>query len=164
MVETNEGDEIFVGNVPGVAEGMYIQAEGEYVHHPQYDIQFKVITAELSMPSDIEGITRFLGSGIIKGMAAGSTTITATTSSGRTANVKVTVVGLNYESLTLEQYDTYRLQVIGTTSGIIWDVDNPNICTVRNGLVEGKRAGTTTVIARVNGAELRCRVTVVDMP
>ena len=67
VVETNEGDEIFVGNVPGVAEGMYIQAEGEYVHHPQYDIQFKVITAELSMPSDIEGITRFLGSGIIKG-------------------------------------------------------------------------------------------------
>lgn len=104
------------------------------------------------------------GSGIIKGMAAGSTTITATTSSGRTANVKVTVVGLNYESLTLEQYDTYRLQVIGTTSGIIWDVDNPNICTVRNGVVEGKRAGTTTVIARVNGAELRCRVTIVDMP
>lgn len=68
VVETNEGDEIFVGNVPGVAEGMYIQAEGEYVHHPQYDIQFKVITAELSMPSDIEGITRFLGSGIIKGI------------------------------------------------------------------------------------------------
>ncbi len=68
VVETNEGDEIFVGNVPGVAEGMYIQADGEYVHHPQYDIQFKVVTAELSMPSDIEGITRFLGSGIIKGI------------------------------------------------------------------------------------------------
>ena len=68
VVETSEGDEIFVGNVPGVAEGMYIQADGEYVHHPQYDIQFKVVTAELSMPSDIEGITRFLGSGIIKGI------------------------------------------------------------------------------------------------
>lgn len=68
VVETNEGDEIFVGNVPGAAEGMYIQADGEYVHHPQYDIQFKVTEAELSMPSDTEGITRFLGSGIIKGI------------------------------------------------------------------------------------------------
>ena len=67
-VETSEGDEIFVGNVPGAAEGMYIQAEGEYVHHPQYDIQFKVNECELSMPSDTEGIARFLGSGIIKGI------------------------------------------------------------------------------------------------
>ena len=68
VVESGEGDEVFVGNVPGVAEGMYIQADGEYVHHPQYDIQFKVSTSELSMPSDIEGIVRFLGSGIIKGI------------------------------------------------------------------------------------------------
>ena len=68
VVEADDGDEVFVGNVPGVAEGMYIQAEGEYVHHPQYDIQFKVITSELSMPEDTEGIVRFLGSGIIKGI------------------------------------------------------------------------------------------------
>ena len=68
QVETEDGDEIFVGNVPGAAEGMYIQAEGEYVHHPQYDLQFKVSGCELSMPDDTEGITRFLGSGIIKGI------------------------------------------------------------------------------------------------
>lgn len=68
QVETGDGDEIFVGNVPGAAEGMYIQAEGEYVHHPQYDLQFKVSGCELSMPDDTEGITRFLGSGIIKGI------------------------------------------------------------------------------------------------
>lgn len=68
VVEASEGDEIFVGNVPGLVEGMYIQAEGEYVHHPQYDIQFKITESELSMPSDTESITRFLGSGIIKGI------------------------------------------------------------------------------------------------
>ena len=68
VVEAPEGDEIFVGNVPGVVEGMYIQAEGEYVHHPQYDIQFKVNSCELTMPSDKEGIIRFLSSGIIKGI------------------------------------------------------------------------------------------------
>ena len=68
VVESEQGDDIFVGNIPGVAEGMYIQAEGEYTHHPQYDIQFKVNSAELSMPSDVDGILRFLGSGIIKGI------------------------------------------------------------------------------------------------
>lgn len=68
-VESEHGDDdIFVGIIPGVAEGMYIQAEGEYVHHPQYDIQFQVSSAELSMPSDIDGILRFLSSGIIKGI------------------------------------------------------------------------------------------------
>ena len=67
-VEASEGDEVFVGNVPGIAEGMFIQAEGEYVHHPQYDLQFKVTSCELTMPSDKEGIIRFLGSGIIKGI------------------------------------------------------------------------------------------------
>ena len=67
VVEDSEGDEIFVGNVPGIAEGMYIQADGEYVHHPQYDIQFKVNTAELSMPDDTEGVLRFPEFGCNKG-------------------------------------------------------------------------------------------------
>ena len=68
VVDGPEGDEIFVGSVPGIAEGMYIQAEGEYVHHPQYDIQFKISSAELSMPGDTEGVLRFLASGVIKGV------------------------------------------------------------------------------------------------
>ena len=68
VIEQLDGDEVAVGNVPGIAEGMYIQAEGEYVHHPQYDLQFKISSCELSMPTDIEGIARFLGSGIIKGI------------------------------------------------------------------------------------------------
>ncbi|MBR0147464.1 MAG: ATP-dependent RecD-like DNA helicase [Eubacterium sp.] len=67
-VETTEGEEIFVGTLPGIYEGMYIQAEGEYVHHPQYDIQFSVRTCELSMPSDVLGIERYLGSGLVKGI------------------------------------------------------------------------------------------------
>ena len=38
VVETADGDEVMVGQVPGIAEGMFIQAEGDYVHHPQYDL------------------------------------------------------------------------------------------------------------------------------
>lgn len=68
VVEQDDGDETAVGYIPGIAEGMYIQAEGSYVNHSQYDLQFSVLSFELSMPSDVDGIERFLGSGIIKGI------------------------------------------------------------------------------------------------
>ena len=42
IVDGPEGEEIFVGDIAGAAEGVYIQAEGEYTHHPVYDLQFKV--------------------------------------------------------------------------------------------------------------------------
>ncbi len=67
-VETPDGDEIFVGNQASVSEGMYIIAEGEYVHHPQYDLQFKFTSCELKLPDDIYGIERYLASGVIKGI------------------------------------------------------------------------------------------------
>lgn len=67
-VSGEDGDEIFVGNVCGLAEGLYIIAEGEYVNHSRYDIQFKVTSCELKLPEDTLGIERYLGSGIIKGV------------------------------------------------------------------------------------------------
>ncbi|MBR6396948.1 MAG: Ig-like domain-containing protein [Lachnospiraceae bacterium] len=101
--------------------------------------------------------------GVITAKAPGVAVVTAKTTSGKTAQVKVTVVGLNYSRLELEQYDSYRLRVEGVTSGIIWDVDDPDICTVTGGLVKAKKAGTTYVVARVSGTELRCRVRVTDI-
>ena len=67
-VETTEGSDIMVGNLYSVYEGMYIQAEGEYVNHPQYDLQFSVSSYEVTLPADLDGIERFLGSGLIKGV------------------------------------------------------------------------------------------------
>ena len=67
-VSGEDGDEIFVGNICGVAEGLYIIAEGDYVNHSRYDIQFKVTSCELKLPEDTLGIERYLGSGIIKGV------------------------------------------------------------------------------------------------
>lgn len=69
-VEGEEGEEIFVGTLPGAGEGLYVIAEGEYVNHPQYDIQFKFTSCEIQMPKDTEGIERYLGSGIVKGIGA----------------------------------------------------------------------------------------------
>ena len=67
-VETADGDEVFVCTYPGIVEGMYVRAEGQYVHHQKYDLQFACDTVELSMPDDLEGIKRFLASGVIKGV------------------------------------------------------------------------------------------------
>ncbi len=69
-VEGKEGEEIFVGTLPGASEGLYVIAEGEYVNHPQYDIQFNFTSYEIRMPKDTLGMERYLGSGIIKGIGA----------------------------------------------------------------------------------------------
>lgn len=67
-VSGDEGEEIFVGTLYGIGEGLYIIAEGDYVNHPQYDIQFKFTSYEIKMPEDVLGIERYLGSGIVKGI------------------------------------------------------------------------------------------------
>lgn len=67
-VQGEDGEEIFVGTLYNAGEGLYIIAEGDYVNHPQYDIQFKFTSCELRMPDDIVGIERYLASGIIKGV------------------------------------------------------------------------------------------------
>ncbi len=67
-VEGEDGEDIFVGTLHGISEGIYISAEGEYVHHPQYNLQFKFSSYEIKMPDDIISVERYLGSGIIKGV------------------------------------------------------------------------------------------------
>ena len=68
VVSGDDGEELFVCNLFGIGEGLYIIAEGEYVNHPQYDIQFKFTSCEITMPEDTIGIERYLASGIIKGI------------------------------------------------------------------------------------------------
>ena len=67
-VSGDDGEEIFVGTLFGVGEGLYIIAEGDFVNHPQYDIQFKFTSCEIRVPEDTVGIERYLASGIVKGI------------------------------------------------------------------------------------------------
>ena len=67
-VEGEDGEDIFVGNLHGVAEGIYVSAEGEYVEHPTYVLQFKFTSCEIKMPDDMLGVEKYLGSGVIKGV------------------------------------------------------------------------------------------------
>lgn len=106
--------------------------------------------------------------GTVTAASTGTATITITSSSGKQTTVEVTVVGLNYTSCTMEQYDTFQLKLEagGNENGynVSWNSSNPAVATVsQNGLVTGKRAGTTMITAYVNGASLTCSVRVNDI-
>ena len=76
----------------------------------------------------------------------------------------VVVLAMNANSIVLEQYDNYILDVFGATEKVKWYTNNSRIATVdQNGKVVGRKAGTTTIVAKVNGKTLSCNVTVVEM-
>src|SRR6185503_4077813 len=57
-----------VGNLPEVNPGESLKLAGAWIAHPQYGKQFKAETCEQVLPATVEGIKRYLGSGLIKGI------------------------------------------------------------------------------------------------
>ena len=57
-----------VGTLPGVHVGELLVVEGEWEKDPKYGRQLHVISFSQRLPASIEGITRYLGSGLIKGI------------------------------------------------------------------------------------------------
>ncbi|MBP5197864.1 MAG: ATP-dependent RecD-like DNA helicase [Lachnospiraceae bacterium] len=59
-----------VGSLKGIGPGETIEAEGEYVDHPVYGKQFKILTYMTVAPKDSVSIERYLASGAVKGVGA----------------------------------------------------------------------------------------------
>ena len=57
-----------VGTIFPVAEGEEIKVTGVWKRHPRYGLQFQVDHWEKIDPATIEGIEKYLGSGMIKGI------------------------------------------------------------------------------------------------
>ncbi len=57
-----------VGNMLGVNIGEAVKLEGMWVTHPKHGRQFKVERFSVELPTTIEGIRKYLGSGLIKGI------------------------------------------------------------------------------------------------
>ncbi len=57
-----------VGNLPQVQPGESLHLKGAWTVHPQYGRQFKAEWCRQVLPATIEGIKRYLGSGLIKGV------------------------------------------------------------------------------------------------
>lgn len=57
-----------VGNLPEASPGKYLKLEGIWDTHPKHGKQFKAEIIEQALPSTIEGMASYLGSGMVKGI------------------------------------------------------------------------------------------------
>lgn len=63
-----EGLVTITGNLPELTPGEFLQLRGEWARHPKFGMQFQVEQMEQSRPVTLEGIKRYLGSGLLKGI------------------------------------------------------------------------------------------------
>lgn len=87
-----------VGNLPEVTPGETLRLTGQWVFHTDYGRQFKAETCQQVLPATIEGIRRYLGSGLIKGIGP------------RTADKIVKVFGA--ETLSVIDSQPHRLREV----------------------------------------------------
>lgn len=70
-------------------------------------------------------------------------------------------VKLNKTKLTIDKGETYQLKVKNTKKKVTWSSKNKSIATVnKKGVVKGRKAGTTTITAKVGKKKYTCKVTV----
>lgn len=56
------------GNFAHIQAGQTLQLQGKWTEHPKYGLQFSVSQYEETKPATINGIEKYLGSGLIKGV------------------------------------------------------------------------------------------------
>ncbi|MGQ0603189.1 MAG: SF1B family DNA helicase RecD2 [Anaerolineales bacterium] len=66
----NPNDELItvVGNLPEVQPGEHLKLTGAWANHTDYGRQFRAEHCEQTLPASVDGIRRYLGSGLIKGI------------------------------------------------------------------------------------------------
>ena len=57
-----------IGNLPEINTGEWLKLNGRWTTHPKHGRQFNAENCEQSMPATLEGVKRYLGSGLIKGI------------------------------------------------------------------------------------------------
>lgn len=69
-VATGSGTDLLtvVGSLLGAQPGESLRLSGWWSSHPQYGRQFEVISYTTVLPATIQGIRRYLGSGLVKGI------------------------------------------------------------------------------------------------
>lgn len=100
--------------------------------------------------------------GVVSGLKAGSTTITATVGSKKySCKITVKKPSISNSTLKLEKGKTATLSIKGAKGTITWKSSKTGIATVNSkGLVTAKANGTTTITATYNKVTYTCKVTV----
>lgn len=108
--------------------------------------------------------------GKVTSVSAGTVTITATAnrkSASCTVTIKESSTALNMDTMQLSNKgigSSMKLtpSIVGSKKSIKWISSDKTVATVSNGKVTGKKSGTATITATVNGISDTCVVTVTD--
>ena len=98
-VADDDGGEITAVGILSLFEvGERVSMRGRYVEHPTYGQQFKVESCETILPTDLAGIERYLGSGLVKGIGP--------------STAKAIVYHFGRDTLDIMMYAPHRLEEI----------------------------------------------------
>jgi len=118
-------------------------------------------TTKIKYYSDNKKVATVDSKGKIRTKRVGQATIYGETANGMIGYCDVLVVDLNRKGVVMRVYDTEQLRVNEIDEGVTWYSKDINIATVdSNGLVTGRKKGTTIIYAIVNGVKLGCKVTI----
>lgn len=98
--------------------------------------------------------------GKVTAQGPGNAKITANLN-GTMVSSNVKVLKISYNEIELNKGENYTLEVLGTDNNPNWTSYNTTIATVSaDGVVSAKAAGTTKIVAQVDGRKVRCIITV----
>ncbi len=109
--------------------------------------------------------------GKVKAVNKGTATITVTTTSGKTASIKITVkvpatkVKLSKKKATLKVGKSLKLKAkmtpANSTDKLTWKTSNKKVATVKKGKVTAKKKGKATITVKTqSGKTAKCKITV----
>ncbi|MBR6402618.1 MAG: Ig-like domain-containing protein [Eubacterium sp.] len=101
--------------------------------------------------------------GKVSAKAPGVVTVSAKYG-GKTAKIKITVIGLSTTNLTLNAGQTKKLNVMNgkkaVTKGVTWSSSNASVVSVSDGTVTAKASGKAVITAKYKKKAFKCQVSV----
>lgn len=139
-----------------------------------FDARGNEVEAAFTLKSSKTAYVQVNGTSV-KGVKAGSASVTITADNGIKKSVKIKVVkapakvGISRASATISEMDTLRLAAAvptGTQGKITWSSSHPEVATVdETGFVTAVAPGKTEIIAKAyNGKQASCALTVMNEP
>ena len=125
-------------------------------------LKVKGASKKVTWSTSDKNIAKVDKNGKVTGVKKGTATITAKVEHKNiTCKVTVTKPEISKTSAKIYLGGTTNLKVTDTKSTVTWSTSDKSIATVnKNGKVTGKKSGTVTITAKVDGKKLKCTVKV----